>query len=141
LRIKDQAAVVYASQVCNQYGVDTLPAARPSRLPECYEKGVISKEQTGGIDLRFGDADAMLAALDVIVKNEGPLGKVLSQGSERAAAAWGNGADEFLITSKGGEAPAHMPQPFPRIDLRQPVRRRPPVHEHIHTEEGVADLN
>ena len=60
--------------------------------------------------LKFGDADAMLKALDQIVKNEGTLGKVLSQGSERAAAVFGNGADECLITVKGAEAPAHMPQ-------------------------------
>jgi len=77
---------------------------------ECFENGVITKEQTGGIDLKFGDSDAMLAALDAIVKVEGPLGKVLSQGSERAAKTWGNGAEDFLITSKGSEAPAHMPQ-------------------------------
>ena len=77
---------------------------------ECYEKGIISKEQANGIDLKFGDADAMLAALDAIVKAEGPLGQALSQGSERAAQMWGNGADECLITVKGAEAPAHMPQ-------------------------------
>ena len=48
--------------------------------------------------------------LNQIVNNEGALGKVLSQGSERAAKVWGNGADECLITVKGAEAPAHMPQ-------------------------------
>ena len=77
---------------------------------ECYEKGIISNEQTGGIELKFGDPDAMLAALNAIVKGEGPLGQALGQGSERAAQLWGNGADECLITVKGAEAPAHMPQ-------------------------------
>jgi aldehyde:ferredoxin oxidoreductase len=46
----------------------------------------------------------------VTLKAEGPLGKVLAKGSQRAAATWGNGADECLITVKGAEAPAHMPQ-------------------------------
>ncbi|MFN3741474.1 MAG: aldehyde ferredoxin oxidoreductase C-terminal domain-containing protein, partial [Anaerolineales bacterium] len=77
---------------------------------ECYEKGIIGKEQTGGIDLRFGNAEAMLQALEQIVRNEGPLGTVLSQGSARAAQIWGNGAEECLITVKNQEAPAHMPQ-------------------------------
>ncbi|MBI3738804.1 MAG: aldehyde ferredoxin oxidoreductase C-terminal domain-containing protein, partial [Chloroflexi bacterium] len=77
---------------------------------ECYEKGIITKEQANGIDLKFGNIEAMLAALQAIVKAEGPLGKALSQGSERAAKMWGKGADECLITVKGAEAPAHMPQ-------------------------------
>ena len=144
--IKDQAAVALANQICNQYGVDTIACgATIAFAMECYEKGIITKEQTGGIELKFGDADAMLAALDAIVKNEGPLGKVLSQGSERAAATWGNGADEFLITSKGGEAPAHMPQAKRSLGLIYAVNPFGADHqssEHDpYYEEGVEDLN
>jgi len=109
--ISNLAAIARASQICNENGVDTIAGgATIAFAMECYEKGIITKEQTNGIDLKFGDADAMLAALDAIVKVEGPLGKALSQGSERAAQVWGNGADECLITVKGAEAPAHMPQ-------------------------------
>ncbi|MFZ1041682.1 MAG: aldehyde ferredoxin oxidoreductase family protein [Anaerolineales bacterium] len=109
--INDLAAVALASQICNEQGVDTIACgATIAFAMECYEKGIITKEQANGIDLKFGNADAMLAALDAIVKAEGPLGKALSQGSERAAQMWGNGADECLITVKGAEAPAHMPQ-------------------------------
>jgi aldehyde:ferredoxin oxidoreductase len=109
--IGNLAAIALASQICNQNGVDTIACgATIAFAMECYEKGIITKDQANGIDLRFGNADAMLAALDAIVKVEGPLGNVLSQGSERAAQIWGNGADECLITVKGAEAPAHMPQ-------------------------------
>ncbi len=109
--VGDLAAISLANQICNQYGVDTIACgATIAFAMECFEKGVIGHEQTGGLDLNFGDAEAMLKALDQIVNNEGPLGKVLSQGSARAAKIWGNGADEYLITVKGGEAPAHMPQ-------------------------------
>ncbi|HUI90430.1 MAG TPA: aldehyde ferredoxin oxidoreductase family protein [Anaerolineales bacterium] len=109
--ISNLAAIARASQICNQYGVDTIACGGTLAFAmECYEKGIITKEQTNGIELRFGDADAMLAALDAIVKAEGPLGQVLSQGSERAAKIWGHGADECLTTVKGAEAPAHMPQ-------------------------------
>jgi aldehyde:ferredoxin oxidoreductase len=109
--INDLAAVALASQICNEQGVDTIACgATIAFAMECYEKGIITKEQANGIDLKFGDADAMLAALDAIVKADGPLGQALSQGSERAAQMWGNGADECLITVKGAEAPAHMPQ-------------------------------
>jgi len=144
--IREQAAVARANMICNQYGVDTITCgATIAFAMECYENGLITKEQTGGINLKFGNADAMLAALDAIVKNEGPLGKVLSQGSERAAKIWGNGADEFLITSKGEEAPAHMPQAKRSLGLIYAVNPFGADHqssEHDpYYEEGVGALN
>ncbi len=144
--IDNLAAVSKANQICNEYGVDTIACgATIAFAMECYEKGIISKEQTGGIELKFGDADAMLAALDAIVKNEGPLGKVLSQGSERAAKVWGNGADECLITVKGAEAPAHMPQAKRSLGLIYAVNPFGADHqssEHDpYYEEGVGDFN
>jgi aldehyde:ferredoxin oxidoreductase len=109
--IRDLAAVAYANQVCNQYGVDTISCgATIAFAMECFEKGIIGLEQTGGLELRFGSAPAMLEALQQIVENRGPLGVVLSQGSARAAAAWGPAAAECLVTVKNQEAPAHMPQ-------------------------------
>lgn len=109
--VKDLAAISLANQICNEHAVDTIACgATIAFAMECFEKGIITKEQTGGIELKFGDADAMLEVLRQIVTASTPLGKLLGQGSERAAAAWGNGADEFLTTVKGAESPAHMPQ-------------------------------
>jgi aldehyde:ferredoxin oxidoreductase len=109
--ISDLAAVSLANQICNEYGVDSISCgATIAFAMECFEKGIITKKETGGLELKFGNVDAMFSALDQIVKNTGPLGKVLSQGSERAAKVFGKGADECLITVKGQEAPAHMPQ-------------------------------
>lgn len=109
--ISDLAAVSLANQICNQTGVDTIACgATIAFAMECFEKGIITKKETDGIELKFGNADSMLKALDQIVNNTGTLGKVLSQGSERAAKYFGNNADECLITVKGAEAPAHMPQ-------------------------------
>jgi len=144
--IKDLPAIARANQICNEYGVDTIACgATIAFAMECYEKGIITKEQTGGLELKFGDADVMLKVLDQIVKNEGLLGKVLSQGSERAAAKWGNGADECLITVKGAEAPAHMPQAKRSLGLIYAVNPFGADHqssEHDpYYEEGVADLN
>lgn len=109
--IRDLAAVSLANQICNMYGVDTISCgATIAFAMECYEKGNINQTHTGGIDLRFGNADAMLQVLDQIVNASSPLGKLLGQGSARAAKAWGRAAGECLITVKGQEAPAHMPQ-------------------------------
>lgn len=109
--VKDLAAISLANQIANMYAVDSIACgATIAFAMECYEKGIIGKEQTGGLALKFGDGDAMLQALNEIVTGSTPLGKLLGQGSDRVAAAWGNGADECLITVKGAEAPAHMPQ-------------------------------
>jgi aldehyde:ferredoxin oxidoreductase len=144
--VSDLAAVNLANQICNEYAVDTIACgATIAFAMECYEKGIITKEQTGGLELKFGDADAMLKALDAIVKNEGPLGKVLSQGSERAARVWGNGADECLITVKGAEAPAHMPHAKRSLGLIYAVNPFGADHqssEHDpYYEEGIGDFN
>ena len=144
--ISDLAAIAKASQLCNEYGVDTIAAgATIAFAMECFEKGVITKEQTDGLELKFGDADAMLKALEVMVKGEGEFGRTLGLGSERAAQIWGHGADEFLITVKGAEAPAHMPQAKRSLSLIYAVNPFGADHqssEHDpYYEEGVADLN
>ncbi|MEW5868833.1 MAG: aldehyde ferredoxin oxidoreductase family protein [Chloroflexota bacterium] len=109
--IRDLAAVSLANQICNMHGVDTISCgATIAFAMECFEKGIIGLQQTGGLELRFGDAEVMLQVLDQIVNNQGPLGQVLSQGSAYAAQLWGPAAHECLVTVKNEEAPAHMPQ-------------------------------
>ncbi len=109
--IRDLAAVSKANEICNAYGVDTITAgATVAFAMECFEKGIIGFQQTGGIELRFGDSAAMLATLRQIVTCSGPLGTILANGSEAAARVWGPAARACLITVKGQEAPAHMPQ-------------------------------
>ncbi len=109
--VKDLEAISLANQICNEYAIDTIASgATIAFAMECFEKGIITTQETGGIELKFGDADAMLEVLRQIVNASTPFGKLLGQGSERVAAVWGNGADECLTTVKGAEAPAHMPQ-------------------------------
>ncbi len=112
---------------------------------ECFEKGVITKEQTGGLELKFGNADVMLKALTLMVKGEGEFGKILGLGSERAAKVWGKGSEEFLITVKGAEAPAHMTQAKRSLGLIYAVNSFGADHqssEHDpYYEEGVGDFN
>jgi aldehyde:ferredoxin oxidoreductase len=144
--VNDMPAIAMANQICNEYAVDTIAAgATIAFAMECFESGVITKDQTDGLELKFGDADAMLKALEIMVNAEGEFGKTLSQGSERAAKVWGNGADEYLITVKGAEAPAHMPQAKRSLGLIYAVNTFGADHqssEHDpYYEEGVADLN
>ncbi|MBK8616163.1 MAG: aldehyde ferredoxin oxidoreductase family protein [Anaerolineales bacterium] len=144
--VDDLAAVSLANQVCNEYAVDSIAAgATIAFAMECFEKGVITTEQTAGLDLKFGNADAMIKALYMMVKGEGEFGKTLGMGSERAAQVWGKGSDEFLITVKGAEAPAHMPQAKRSLSLIYAVNPFGADHqssEHDpYYEEGIGDFN
>ncbi len=144
--VDNLAAVSLANQICNEYAVDTIACgATIAFAMECYEKGIISKEQTGGIELKFGNADAMLEVLRQIATASTPLGKLLGQGSARAAKVWGNGAEELLITVKNAEAPAHMPQAKRSLALIYAVNPFGADHqssEHDpYYEEGVGDFN
>jgi aldehyde:ferredoxin oxidoreductase len=75
---------------------------------EAFEEEVISPVDTGGLEVRFGDADLMVKLTEMIALRQG-FGDILAEGSAKAAAKLGKG-EEFLLTSKGLEAPAHMPQ-------------------------------
>ncbi len=108
--IGDLSAVALAHQTCDQYGVDTITCgATIAFAMECFEKGLLTLQDTGGIELRFGNADAMLAALDKIVRREG-LGDLLANGSAYAARQIGRGAEDLVVAVKNQELPAHMPQ-------------------------------
>ncbi len=144
--IGDLAVVAQAHQLCDMHGVDTISCGGTMAFAmECYEKGIITKEDTGGIDLRFGNGDAMLEVLQQIVTKSGKLGPILAEGSARAAEVWGRGADECLTTVKKQEAPAHMPQAKRGLGLIYAVNPFGADHqssEHDpYYEEGVADLN
>jgi len=75
---------------------------------DCFEQGLLTPEDTGGIDLRFGNAEALVHTVERIGKREG-FGRVLGEGSARAAEALGVGQD-LVVAVKGRELPAHMPQ-------------------------------
>ncbi|MCL4464686.1 MAG: aldehyde ferredoxin oxidoreductase family protein [Chloroflexi bacterium] len=108
--VADLPAICLANQICNEYGVDTISCgATVAFAMECYENGLLTKEDTGGLELRFGNAGAMVRLVEMIAKREG-LGDLLAEGSVRAAARIGRGSADYLIAVKGNEAPAHMPQ-------------------------------
>ncbi|MBK8051333.1 MAG: aldehyde ferredoxin oxidoreductase [Anaerolineales bacterium] len=109
--VKDLNAVAKANALCNDYGLDTISAgATIAWAMECFEDGILPLDDTDGLTLRFGDADAMLQALEALAFRRGNLGALLAEGSARAAAKIGRGSEDRLITVKGSEAPAHMPQ-------------------------------
>jgi aldehyde:ferredoxin oxidoreductase len=115
--VTDLAAVCKANELCNKYGLDTISCgATIAWAMECSEKGLLTKKDTDGLDLRFGNAAAMVEMIEKIGKGEG-FGKLLGEGSARAAAKIGKGSERFLVVGKGQEFPAHMPRVKPTLSL------------------------
>ena len=108
--IDDLAAISKANEICNKYGMDTISCgATISWAFEAFNEGKLTLDDTGGLDLTWGNADAMVQLTESIAKREG-FGDLLAEGSERAARQIGRGTEQYLITFKSQEAPAHMPR-------------------------------
>jgi len=104
------AAVAKGNEICNRYGLDTIGAgAAIAFAMDLYEHGILTKAETGGLDLKFGNADAMVKLVEMIGNREG-LGDLLAEGTDAAAAEIGKGAEKYSVTCKGNVFPAHMPQ-------------------------------
>jgi aldehyde:ferredoxin oxidoreductase len=83
--VRNLPAVALANQICNQYGLDTISTgAAIAFAMECFERGWLTLTDTGGIDLRFGNADALLAVLPKIAGRDG-VGNLLAEGTARRA--------------------------------------------------------
>jgi aldehyde:ferredoxin oxidoreductase len=108
--VSDLAAICKANELCQRYGIDTIGAGTTIAFAmECYEEGIIDDETTGGIQLTFGNADAMLKTVELICKREG-IGKILADGSKRASKIFGQGSEKYLVEVKGQEVPMHEPR-------------------------------
>ncbi len=107
--VSDLAAIARANQLCNMYGMDTISCgATVAWAMDCFEQGLLTPEDTDGIELRFGGAEALVQMVERIGKREG-FGRVLGEGSARAAEILGMGQD-LVVAVKNHELPAHMPQ-------------------------------
>jgi len=106
--VDDLPAISLANKICNEHGLDTIgTGATVAWTMECFERGMVSEADLG-FQAPFGDAAAMVRLTEMIARREG-FGDVLANGSRRAADLIGKGHD-LLVTVKGSEAPAHMPQ-------------------------------
>ena len=108
--IDDLKAICKGNELCNAYSLDTISLGGTiSFAMECFEKGILTSRDTGGLDLRFGNVDAMLKLIELIAKREG-IGDLLAEGSAIAARKLGKGAEAYAIQVKGAELPLHDPR-------------------------------
>jgi len=110
LNILDLKAIAKGNEICNRYCMDTISLGMTLAFVfECYEKGVITKADTGGLELHFGDADLMIQLLEMTARREG-LGDLLAEGADRLARQWKVTDQPYYIAVKGQEVPMHDPR-------------------------------
>jgi aldehyde:ferredoxin oxidoreductase len=108
--VGDLAAVAKGNAICNAAGLDTIGGGMMvSFAMECYENGVITDADTGGLKANFGDADAMIRLLEMTITREG-IGDLLARGYQACIDAWGPAARPFAIEVKGQPLPMHEPR-------------------------------
>jgi aldehyde:ferredoxin oxidoreductase len=134
-------AVSFANDLCNRYGIDTISTGVSIAFAmEAYENGLIRKEDTGGIELKWGDEQALIAMVNQIGKKE-KLGALLGQGVKRAAEKLGGDSWKYAVHVKGMESPMHDPRTFFSMGLVYAVGPRGACHLHGHSPlwEGIQD--
>jgi len=109
-KVDDINSIAKANELCNMHSLDTISTgAAIAFAMECYENGLISKKDTGGIELKFGSKDAIVRLTEMIARREG-VGNVLAEGVARAAQQIGGDAQNCALTVKGKEVPMHEPR-------------------------------
>jgi aldehyde:ferredoxin oxidoreductase len=108
--IDDLKAICRGNELCNAYSLDTISTGLSiSFAMECFEKGILTTADTGGLDVRFGNAEAMLKLIELIARREG-IGDLLAEGTAIAAQKIGKGALAYAMQVKGLELGLHEPR-------------------------------
>ena len=102
-------SIIKLNDLCNVYGLDTISAGAVTAFAiECYENGLINRQDTDGLELTWGNHRAMVQLVEKMGKREG-FGNVLGDGVRAAALRIGRGSERFAIHLHGQEYPAHDP--------------------------------
>ena len=126
--VSDANAVIRASVMCDELGMDTISAgATIAWAMECFEKGILTAADTGGVSLRFGSGDALLEYVRLIGERKG-IGNLLADGSLRASQIVGQGSDAWAMQVKGLEMPGYEPRSLKTMALGLAVSTRGACH-------------
>ncbi|MHB8104095.1 MAG: aldehyde ferredoxin oxidoreductase family protein [Dehalococcoidales bacterium] len=121
-------SIIKANDICNQYGIDTISAGSVIAFAmECYEKGLITKKDTGGIEMTWGNHKALVEMTEKMAKREG-FGDILADGVKVAAEKIGKSAAEYAIHVHGQEVPGHNPIATPAMGTTYLTNATPARH-------------
>ncbi|MEM2110943.1 MAG: aldehyde ferredoxin oxidoreductase family protein [Candidatus Bathyarchaeia archaeon] len=100
-------AIIEATELCDYYGLDSISTGVTiGWAMECFERGLITEQQTNGLKLNFGNYDAMIELIHLIVKRQG-IGNLLADGVKKASEKLGKGSEHFAMHIKGLELPGY----------------------------------
>jgi aldehyde:ferredoxin oxidoreductase len=126
--VDDIEIICKANELCNRYGLDTISTGSAiSFCMEAYERGLITKEDTGGLKMEWGNGDALLEMIEKIA-NRQDIGKLLGEGLIKAAKEIGGNSCEFAIHVKGLDFPAHDPRGKVSVALGYATSNRGACH-------------
>jgi len=129
--VNDLEALIYANFICNEQAIDPISfGATVGAAMELYETGVINSDTTGGIELKFGSAEALTKAVELTGK-AGGFGKELGLGSARLTAKYGK--PELSMTVKSQEFPAYDPRGIQGMGLTYATSNRGACHLRSYT--------
>ena len=126
-------SIILCNDLCNRLGLDTIGAGTTIAFAiECFENGLIGPEDTGGVELRWGNAAAIVETLRLIGRREG-FGALLADGAKLAAERIGKGAGQFAMHVGGEELPMHDPRRAPSIATTYKIDATPGRHTQMST--------
>jgi len=133
--IDDVPSIIKAAELCDHYGIDTISTGSCIAWGmECFESGLLSKEDTEGIELVFGNPAALVATIEKIGHRSG-IGGLLAEGVRLASSKLGNGSEHWAMHSKGLEIPGYDPRAMKTlalgfaVGLRGACHNRSPAYE------------
>jgi aldehyde:ferredoxin oxidoreductase len=125
---EDLDSIFYLNELLNRAGMDTISAGATAAFAiECYEKGLLTKEDTDGLELKWGNTKAMVALIEKMTKREG-IGDLLADGSQAAAKKIGKGAEALTVHAAGQEPAMHDGRNDPGFNVHYSVEPTPGRH-------------
>jgi len=132
-------AIIMADQLCNDYGMDTMSMGNICAFTmELFERKILTLKDTNGLELRFGNYEAMIKLIHLVGKREG-IGNVLAEGVRSAAKIIGNGAENYAMHVKGLELAAYDPRGAKSQGLAYATSPRGGCHHTGYAEEELYD--
>ncbi|MEM2739850.1 MAG: aldehyde ferredoxin oxidoreductase family protein, partial [Candidatus Bathyarchaeia archaeon] len=124
----DPISLIYMEKLCNDYGFDVISAGVTIAWAiEIFTKGLITIEETGGLQLRWGDPDLIVNILRMIGERRG-FGYILGEGCRLASRIIGRGSEKYAMHVKGLEMPMHDPRAFKGMGLQYATSNRGACH-------------
>ncbi len=124
----DLISIFEINELCNRAAIDTISVGGTVAFAiECFENGIITEEETGGLKLDWGNSKNIVELVKLIIEREG-IGNILADGTKKAAEILGKGSERFAIHSLGQEIGMHNPRIFPSLGFSYAFDPTPGKH-------------